>query len=139
MPRQQVIIITDDLTGKNITEAEALDVTVVLVVKHGDEEMERTAWELCLAEASKNKLADALKPFTEKVPEVAPPVTTGGGKPKAASARNAHIRAWWGNLTSGQRVDMGGLPEVSSKGRVPEAVQSKYDELKPEGYVSANE
>jgi hypothetical protein len=127
MPKRTVVIIEDDFDGKELAEDAALDVIVALSV-NGEVE----AWQLCLSTTSVEAWRKANSKFTG-VPPVAVRLVTGAGGAAEGGAdpRTPVIRAWWENLTPGQRVDFGNLkpaPE-SGKGKIPANVVEAYEQV----------
>lgn len=151
MGKQTVVKITDDYSGQDLTEAEAEEITLTLIIKrHGEgtedqPNPEIIRWEVIYSADSTGKLREALAPFLSGVPEETPSLAAvtksangGTGKSYAPDPRNVHIRAWWGSLTDGQRMDAGNLPaKKSDKGRIPDPVIAAYDNAQPVGYISA--
>jgi Lsr2 len=137
MGKQTVVKITDDHDGQELSPGQAYEVTLTLRVKPplGVEE-ERTAetWDLVFSAANRTGLRDAIKPYIGEVPATAPATKASGGGGQG-STRVAHARAWWANLTDGQRMDAGKLPEAKKNGRIPAEVYAAYDAAKPDGHV----
>jgi hypothetical protein len=153
MGKRTVVMITDDYSGQELAETEAVEVTLTLVMKRpgddgqGDDGQGPSVrrWELVYSPDSADKLDLALKPFIDGVPEETPslaavtkPAGTGGSS-GGPTPRNTHARAWWKGLTPANRMSLGNLPEFKDRGRIPEPVLTAYDSVKPEGHIPAKE
>lgn len=147
MGKVQYTKITDDYSGAEITDAEAQETTLTLVIKRqpgeGEEGPQTSAerWEsLMFTTDSVSKLREALAPFIGEAVPVVPALAAGKGSGSSkANPRNTHIKAWYGLLTPAQRVAVNLPLEMKDRGRIPKEVTDVYDSLKPDGYIAATE
>jgi len=132
--------VLDDKTGKPLDEDSATVVRLVCQImrKPGqteDQEPEApVTWELYFAEDSHTAFTADLGKYTKYAEAVAsaPAQTPVRRRSKdGPDPINMGIRAWWRQLTVGQRVDLGDLPKPPEqpKGRIPDAVQAAWEQL----------
>lgn len=136
MGRKTIVIVTDDLTGEEVPEAEAEDV----MLKFGYDE-----WTLVLTPASRAKVLESLSPTVQNAaykdarPKwmVAKEAAAQGDAAEPGTSQpkptvtivppdNTTVRRWWGDLTPAdlRRLDL--KPPASGRGKIPEAVMSAF-------------
>jgi hypothetical protein len=123
MGKQIVTKLTDDLTGEELEENEAIEVTLTMLVKRPGEDTEPAVrYELMFGAASLDTFnTDLAKYTTDAIPETVTPK-----RPRdRVDPENARMREWWRGLTVGQIRDMH-LPDPTDRGRVPDAVKEAY-------------
>lgn len=129
MGKKVVVVISDDYNGAELSEADALDVTLAISVDGKTE-----AWGLVLSATSLDAWRKANVKFISKAETSTDTrIVTGSEetprRSKHGNPENKIIREWWANLTTVQRRELGNLPEApeNGRGRVPIKILDAYE------------
>lgn len=119
MARKQLVILTDDITGDDITGKPGAG-TVEFA-------LDNVRYEIDLSAEGREKLKDTLKPYTAAGRRVASTVRR-IPEPQRGPARTdkeqlKEIRRWWR-----ENWELAKLPQPSDKGRIPDAVAQAHRE-----------
>ncbi len=106
MAIRTIQIATDSFDGKDLVEWETVTVSV-----------DRDAWELHLSAENRDRLLDALRPFTENEPKVARPVAR-GGRSRVRGGTQGSSDASQNRAAIAKFVEEHGLGQVGPRGRI---------------------